>query len=160
LEVPRFEDIQEEFMARVSQAVYCTMATVDRKNRPRTRLMHPIWEGYTGWILSWPGSHKSKHLARNPAVSLAYAAKIEQPVYVEGVAEWITAVEEQQRVWDLHRMTPPPLGFDPAEGYGTITHRYFGVLRITPWRIELGQLYGESRIWRRDYPISATENAS
>jgi general stress protein 26 len=148
MEVQRFEDLQAEFLVRVSQVVYCTMATIDRQNRPRTRVIHPIWEGPIGWLISWPASHKSKHLARNPAVSLAYIPDKENPVYVDGMAEWVDTIEEKQRIWDLHRTTPAPLGFDPQPHYGTIDHPYYGVLKITPWRIELGNLYGEPLIWR------------
>ena len=148
MDVAQFEDIQAEFLARVSHAVYCTMATVDRRDRPRSRMMHPIWDGPIGWIISWPASHKAKHLARNPAVSLAYIQDKEKPVYVDGVAEWIDAVDEKRRIWDLHRTTPEPLGFDPQPHYGTIDHPYYGLLRITPWRIELATLYGEPIIWR------------
>ncbi len=149
MEIARFEDMQSEFLARVSRIVYCTMATVDRQNRPRLRIMHPIWDGSIGWVISWPESHKAKHLADNPAVALAYMPEAEKPVYVEGVAEWIDAVEEKHRIWDLHRETPPPLGFDPKPHYGSIDHPYFGLLRITPHRIELGDLHGERMIWRR-----------
>ena len=144
-----FTDIQAEFMTRVSQAVYCIMATVDRQNRPRTRVMHPIWEGSTGWVISWPQSHKAKHLAENPHVSLAYLHDRAKPVYVECVAEWIDDPVEKQRVWTLHQTIPPPLGFDPQPHYGTIDHPYYGILRFTPWRIELGNLGGESLIWRK-----------
>ena len=69
------------------------------------------------------------------------------------MAEWVDAVEEKQRIWELHRTTPEPLGFDPQPHYGTIDHPYYGLLRITPWRIELGNLYGEPMIWR-DYARS------
>jgi hypothetical protein len=148
MEVERFEELQPEFLTRVSQAVYCVMATVDRQNRPRSRVMHPVWDGPIGWIISWPLSHKAKHLANNPAVSLAYFTDKEKPVYVDGVAEWVDRVEEKHRIWELHRTTPPPLGFDPQPHYGSIDHHYFGLLRITPWRIELGNLYGEPVIWR------------
>jgi hypothetical protein len=148
MNVARFEELQDEFLARIGQVVYCTMATIDRQNRPRLRLMHPIWEGPIGWAISWPKSHKAKHLARNPAVSLAYMPDKSTPVYVEGVAEWVGADEEKHRIWDLHRATPPPIGFDPQPHYGTIAHHYFGVLKITPWRIELAKLGGESLIWR------------
>src|SRR5437764_13188412 len=96
MEVQRFEAIQTEFLARVSQAVYCTMATVDRQNRPRSRVLHPIWEGPIGWVISWPASHKAKHLAHNPAVSLAYIPDKDKPVYVDAVAEWADTVEEKQ----------------------------------------------------------------
>jgi general stress protein 26 len=148
MELITFTDMQDEFMRRVSAAVYCIMATVDRQNRPRTRILHPIWEGSTGWAISWPQSHKAKHLARNPHVSLAYLHDKEKPVYVECVAAWVDDRTDQQRIWDLHRATPPPLGFDPTPHYGTLDHPYFGLLRFTPWRIELGHLGGEPIIWR------------
>ena len=148
MDVQHFEDMQAEFTARVSNAVYCAMATIDRRNRPRSRMMHPIWDGPIGWIISWPASHKAKHLAHNPAVSLAYIADKAKPVYVDGVAEWVDATGEKLRIWDLHRTTPAPLGFDPQPHYGTIEHQYYGLLKITPWRIELGNLYGEPIIWR------------
>src|SRR5258708_257413 len=94
MDVTCFEDLQAEFMTRVSQAVYCTMATIDRQNRPRSRVVHPIWDGPIGWLISWPASHKAKHLAHNPAISLAYIPDKAKPVYVDAVAEWINAIEE------------------------------------------------------------------
>lgn len=148
MELTNFADIQEEFMHRVNQAVYCMMATVDQQNRPRTRVMHPIWEGSIGWVISWPQAHKAKHLAHNPHVSLAYLPDKAKPVYVECVAQWIEDRAEKQRVWAFHQTLPPPLGFDPEPHYGTIDHHYFGLLRFTPWRIELGNLGAEPVIWR------------
>lgn len=126
------------------------MATVDGRNRPRTRIMHPIWDGPIGWVISSPSSHKARHLERNPAVSLAYIHERTKPLYVDGIAEWVDLPEEKQRIWDLHRTTPPPLGFDPQPHYGSIHNPLYGLLRITPRRIELADLFGESRIWRND----------
>jgi hypothetical protein len=148
MEVSNFEEIQMEFMQRVINAVYCSMATVDRKGRPRSRILHPIWEGPTGWVISWPESHKRKHLQGNPYVSLAYIADKEKPLYVDCMAEWIDEVSQKERIWELHKSIPPPLGFDPEPHYGTIHHRYYGLLKFRPWRIELGNLYGEPIIWR------------
>ena len=150
MDVAQFEDIQIEFMQRIQQAVYCNVATVDLKGRPRSRVMHVIWDGPIGWIITWPGSHKAKHLANNSYVSLAYVNNPKKPVYVECTAEWVDDISEQRRIWELHRTTPPPLGFDPAPHYGTIAHQYFGLLRFTPWRIELAELGSESLIWRLD----------
>lgn len=135
-------------MRRVAHTVYCSMATIDRRNRPRSRVLHPIWEGSTGWAISWPQSHKAKHLAHNPYVSLAYIQDKDRPVYVDCVAEWVDDPAEQQRVWNLHKTIPPPLGFDPEPHYGDIHHHFFGLLRFTPWRIELGNLQEEPVIWR------------
>ena len=148
MEVSNFEEIQLEFMRRVSDAVYCSVATVDRKNRPRSRIMHPIWDAMIGWVISWPQSHKAKHLQGNPYVSLAYIHDRDRPVYADCYAEWIDDIGEKKRIWELHRTTPPPLGFDPEPHYGTIHHKYYGLLRFTPWRIELGDLNGEPIIWR------------
>ena len=148
MEVSTFAEIQPEFIARIQKAVYCSMATVDRKGRPRSRILHPIWDGPIGWVISWPGSHKAKHLEHNPYVSLAYIADKEKPVYVDATAAWVHDLEEKQRIWELHQATPPPLGFDPQPHYGDIHHMYYGLLRFTPWRIELGDLQGKPVVWR------------
>jgi len=147
-EVANFAAIQTEFMQRASHAVYCSMATVDRKNRPRTRIIHPIWDGPIGWLISWPQSHKAKHLEHNAYVSLAYIQDKEKPLYVDCVAEWVTERAEKERIWQLHQTTPPPMGFDPQPHYETIDNPFYGLLRFTPWRIELANLGGESLIWR------------
>ena len=148
MEVSDFSEIQQEFMRRVQAAVYCSMATVDRGDRPRSRVIHAVWDGPVGWLITWPESHKAKHLRRNPYVSLAYFHEPKQPVYVDALAEWITDEAEQLHVWKIHQQIPPPLGFDPEPHYGSIHHHYFGLLRFTPWRIELRNLGGEPVIWR------------
>ena len=150
MEVSRFAEIQAEFMVRVNEAVYCNMATIDRKNRPRSRIIHPIWDGLIGWVISWPASHKAKHLEHNRYVSLAYIQNSEKPVYIDAEAGWVGDIEEKHRIWDLHKATPSPLGFDPQPHYGTIEHQYYGLLRFTPWRIELGELNGTPIVWRQE----------
>lgn len=152
MEIQAFSEIEAEFFMRIEKAVYCNMATIDRVDRPRSRMMHPIWE-FTdsipiGWVISWPQSHKAKHLARNPYVSLAYIREKSKPVYIDCKAQWVNGIQEQQRIWELHRATPPPLGFDPQPHYGDRYHPFFGLLKFTPWRIELGNLDGEPIIWR------------
>ena len=148
MEVKTFQEIQIEFMRRVIQAVYCNMATVDRKGRPRSRMLHPVWDGPIGWVISWPASHKTKHLQANSYVSLAYIHEIEKPVYVDCRAQWVEDESEKVRIWELHKSLPSPLGFDPEPHYGSIHHEYYGLLKFTPWRIELGNLHGERIVWR------------
>ena len=148
MEVLQFKEIQIEFMNRVAAAVYCSVATVDRKGRPRSRIMHPIWDGSIGWVISWKGSHKSKHLEVNPYVSLAYINNRDKPVYADCRAEWVDEENEKLRIWELHKSISPPLGFDPEPHYGTIHNSYYGLLKFTPWRIELGNLGEESIVWR------------
>lgn len=90
MDVDSFADIEAEFMARVSRTVWCTVATVDTAGRPRTRVLHPIWEGATGYIATGRQSHKAKHLARNLYVSLTYWDQQHQQVHVDARADWRT----------------------------------------------------------------------
>ncbi len=148
MEIRRFEEIQNEFMARAQKCIYCNVATVDLKGRPRSRIMHLVWDGPIGWVITWPESHKARHLANNPHVSIAYIGEPLKPVYVECTAAWVTDPSEKQRIWELHKSIPPPLGFDPGPSYGSIKHKYYGLLRFTPWRVELAELHKESLVWR------------
>jgi len=140
VEVASFSEIADEFHARVARIVWCTVSTVDAKGRPRSRILHPIWEGSTGWIATSPNSHKARHLAKNPYVSLSYWDQQHQQIYADCKAEWVSDPAERRRIWDLYKNTPPPLGYDPAiipvwkDGPDTPD---FGVLKLTPWRIEL-----------------------
>lgn len=146
MEVSAFSDIEQEFTARIGKMVWCSVATVDTQGRPRSRVLHPIWEGTVGWIATGPNSHKRKHLERNPHLSLAYIADVLKPVYVDCTAEWITDRVEHQRIWELFKTTPPPMGYDPTPIFNTIDR--FGLLKLTPWRIEIAQFPGEGRVWR------------
>lgn len=67
-----FDEIAGEFDRRIRRVVWCSAATIDTKNRTRTRIVHPIWEGRTGWITSRRGAPKGRHLAHNPHLSLSY----------------------------------------------------------------------------------------
>lgn len=138
MEVASFDEIQDEFLARITRTVWCTVATVDAKGRPRARILHPIWEGSTGWIATGRDSHKAKHLAHNPFVSLSYWDPQHQQVYADCRAEWEDAAGEKRRIWDLYKNTPPPLGYDPAiiwqAGHDDPG---YGLLKLTPWRIEI-----------------------
>jgi len=141
MEVASFNDLEEEFNARVSRIVWCTVATVDRQGRPRTRILHPIWEGPTGWIATGRHSLKEKHLAANPYLSVSYWDQEHQQVYVDAKAEWQDDQDEKLRIWNLYKDTPPPYGYDPAIIWqaGPDDPEY-GLLKLTPWRIELYSL--------------------
>ncbi|MCI0856629.1 MAG: pyridoxamine 5'-phosphate oxidase family protein [Chloroflexi bacterium] len=114
MEVASFAEIEEEFTARVSRIVWCTVATVDTQGRPRTRILHPIWEGSTGWIATGRHSLKEKHLAANPYLSVSYWDQEHQQVYVDAKAEWQDDQAEKLRIWNLYKDTPAPYGYDPA----------------------------------------------
>ena len=109
MDVASFAEIEEEFAARVSRIVWCTVATVDRQGRPRSRILHPIWEGSTGWIATGRHSLKEKHLAANPYLSISYWDQEHQQVYVDAKAEWQDDQAEKLRIWDLYKNTPGAL---------------------------------------------------
>jgi general stress protein 26 len=153
MEVANFSDIEEEFIRRVHTMVWCAAATVDSQQRPRSRILHPIWEGSTGWIGTHRHSHKSKHLEHNPHMSLAYIGELFNPVYVDCIAEWIDDLDQKLRIWTMFKDAPPPLGYDPADTFGSYDHEGFGLLKLTPWRIALisfpsASHYEGERIWR------------
>ncbi|MBK8049589.1 MAG: pyridoxamine 5'-phosphate oxidase family protein, partial [Anaerolineales bacterium] len=96
--VASFAELEEEFIRRAHTAVWCNAATVDLQDRPRSRILHPIWEGNTGWVVTRQNSPKAQHLAHNPYVSLAYIADTMKPVYVDCRAEWDETRESKQHV--------------------------------------------------------------
>ncbi|MFN8452110.1 MAG: hypothetical protein U0521_26830 [Anaerolineae bacterium] len=56
MRVTDFSEIEGEFIRRVHTMVWCSVASVDSQGRPRSRILHPIWEGATGWIGTHPDS--------------------------------------------------------------------------------------------------------
>ncbi|MCI0490872.1 MAG: pyridoxamine 5'-phosphate oxidase family protein [Blastocatellia bacterium] len=116
MQVSSFSEIEEEFLERVHSMVWCSAATLDTRNRLRSRILHPLWEGNTAWVGTRRHSLKAKHLAHNPYMSLAYIADVAKPVYVDCTARWEDDLAVKKRIWEKFKHTPPPLGFD----FGTI----------------------------------------
>jgi general stress protein 26 len=154
LDVTTFADIEDDFMARVSRIIWCTVTTVDGTGRRRGRILHPIWEGSTGWIATGRQTFKARHIEANPYVSLAYWDPQHEQVYADCHAEWVDDPAEKQRLWDLFKSTPEPLGYDLGMFWkGGPADPTYGLLKLTPWRIELWSLgammQGEApRVWR------------
>jgi general stress protein 26 len=151
VDVGSFDEIAAEFRRRIEQTVWCTLTTVDRRGRPRGRLVHPVWEEPTGWLATFRHSFKEKHLAVNPYVSLAFWDANQEQVYVECRATWVDDAAEKDRLWDLYSEKP--------EGYGLSgfwkgkDDPNYGLLRLDPWRIELWSVTGlfertPPQVWR------------
>jgi general stress protein 26 len=145
-------DLAAEMERRVRRIVWCTMATVDTVGRPRTRIVHPWWEGTTAWVTTRPGSPKTRHLATVPAASLLYWDPAQEVVMAEcgAVAEEDAAT--RARVWEAIAAEELPYGFDPApifpEGPADPA---FHLLRLEARRIELAGAPGRTgpAVWRR-----------
>lgn len=106
-----FAEIQAEFDAIVGATVYATMVTVDARNRPRTRVLIPIWESVDGRPLGWLATYrtpvKAAHLAGNPHTSFSYWKPGNNSVAIDAVARWVDDLDVRRRVWDLYRATSP-----------------------------------------------------
>jgi hypothetical protein len=149
IEIGSFTEIEEEFQERVARMVWCNVATVDRQGRPRSRVLHPIWDGPIGWIGTFPTSFKARHITNNPCVSLAYVSDITKPVYADCVASWEDDLLVKLNVWNLFASTPEPLGYDPTFVFGAHDDPRFGLLKLVPWRIQLDDIPpGTRRVWR------------
>jgi hypothetical protein len=138
--MPSFESIEEDFLRISAEVVWATVATVDSRGRPRTRILHPYWEVAGGRPVGWVGTVrsplKSKHLAANPYVSVAYWSPKQETAHADCRASW--ADDERERVWNLFLEAEPPLGYDP----GTLPQwkdgplgGEFAALRLDPWRV-------------------------
>lgn len=149
IQVTSFSEIESEFIERAHSTVWCNVATIDTKNRVRSRLLHPIWENATGWVGTRRNSLKAKHIAHNPYVSLAYIADVVKPIYVECFAQWEDDREVRHHIWELFRSAQPPLGFDFGTIFGDPDNAEFGLLKLTPWRIEFGDASDpkSKRVW-------------
>jgi hypothetical protein len=136
------------FVRVAHRIVWCTLVTVDRRGRPRSRVVHPIWEhtpdGLVGRLFTRPTPLKLAHLAASPYVSCSYWDPQHEVAVAECRAEFDDDEQTRKNLWDLFASTPEPLGFDPKI-LGGEDHRdpKITVLRLTPWRVSTG---GEA--WR------------
>ena len=147
--------VQETFIAIAHRIVWCTVATVDRRGRPRSRVLHPYWEltddGVRGWITTRPTPLKRAHLDHSPFVSCTYWDATQDTAIAECSAEW---TEDKAHAWELFRSAPEPLGHDPyAIWPDGPSDPDAGVLRLRPWRIRvttMETLLGRSKplVWR------------
>ena len=149
-----WNDLAATFDARVRKIVWCTVTTMDTKGRPFSRILHPLWEGRTGWIATGRHTLKTKHLAGNSNVALAYWTPDHDSVMAQCRAEWCDDAPTRERVWKLFKSTPEPVGYDPQLFWkGGVSDQTFGVLKLTPSRIELWtgadmQAGKPPKIWR------------
>lgn len=153
VKVRSFDVIKDEFDAYVGSIVYATMVTVDARNRPRTRVLIPVWEVVDGDPLGWLATYrtpvKAAHIARNPHTAFAYWARENNSVAVDAVAEWTDDLEAKRYVWDLYRKTSPRgAGYNLGNFWRSPSDPELHVLRLEPWRIQV--IRGadlRSRIW-------------
>ena len=128
-------------VAIAHETVWCAMTTVDSQRRPRSRIVHPVWqlagEQLQGWLTTRRTPLKSAHLAGNPFISLAYIAPTTDFAYFDCRAEWVEDEAGKRQCWEAFLSAPEPARYDPAsiwpEGPESET---FSALRFTPYRVQ------------------------
>ena len=135
------------------------MATVDRRGRPRSRVLHPLWSidaagALSGVVLTRPTPLKRGHLAHVPAVSCSYWHPGQDVAVAECAAAWMTDPAARHAAWDAVASAPAPVGYDPAPMWpGGPTDPDLGVLALAPWRVMVRRAPDfaagiAARVWR------------
>jgi hypothetical protein len=142
--VTSLEQIAPAFIEMAHSIVWASAATVDANGRPRSRVLHPIWEfdgtDLFGWIATVPSPVKKAHLAVHPEMSLNYWRTNHDTCSAECLVEWYLDDETRTAVWNRFANAPEPVGYDPriipqwAEGP---TSGEFAALRLSPYRLRV-----------------------
>ncbi|HWO63826.1 MAG TPA: pyridoxamine 5'-phosphate oxidase [Umezawaea sp.] len=118
----------EEIVGRI---VWSVVSTVDRAGRPRSRVMHPVWDfgAMTGVVGTRRTPVKVAHLAGQSAVSCAYWSPEHDAAFLDCEASWV-GEEELGWAWGELEKGYDPGGLWPGrEG--------FAALRLRPYRVQV-----------------------
>ena len=136
--------IAPAFVDMAHTIVWASVATVDVNCRPRTRILHPIWEwdgtDLFGWIATVPSPVKKAHLAAHPEMAVSYWNTTHDTCSADSLVEWYLDNETRAAVWDRFATAPAPVGYDPAiipMWRGGPTSPEFAVLRLAPYRLRV-----------------------
>jgi hypothetical protein len=136
-------EVAPAFVEMAHRIVWCSVATVDKQGRPRSRVLHPLWQwdgqSLVGWICTEPTATKRAHLQASPYMSLNYWTPNQDTCVAECRAAWGFDDETRTRVWEIFRAAPESVGYDPSivPGWDSPTGENFAVLRLEPWRLRV-----------------------
>jgi hypothetical protein len=131
------------FVEMAHRIVWCSAATVDRQGRPRSRILHPIWEWdgerLVGWVATSPTATKRAHLEASPYASLSYWTPAHDTCVADCRVAWAFDDATRTRVWDLFVNGPAPVGYDPRliPAWTSPTVEAFAALRLDPWHLRV-----------------------
>jgi hypothetical protein len=142
--VTSLDRIAPAFVDMAHTIVWASVATVDSDGRPRSRILHPIWEwngtDLLGWIATAPSPVKRAHLAVHPEMSVSYWTTNQDTCSAECLVEWYFDDETRAAVWDKFANGSAPVGYDPSiipiwrDGP---TSDQFAALRLSPYRLRV-----------------------
>jgi hypothetical protein len=130
----------DEFVAIAHRIVWATVATVDRRARPRSRVLHPIWlrdgASLRGYAITRPTPLKRAHLDHSPFASCCYWDPEHETAVAECAAAWEHDPAARADVWQRFAAAPEPLGYDFAQIFPAGPQSEdAGFLRLDPWRV-------------------------
>jgi hypothetical protein len=137
-------EVRADLREVTDRIIWSVLTTVGPDSRPRSRIVHPVWDHATtpptGYVTSRPTPLRRRHLAANPHVSCAYWSPEHDAVYVDARAGWLPDPADRRAVWTLISQTPPPVGYDLAtiwpDGPDSPD---FAVIRLIPYRIRIAR---------------------
>jgi hypothetical protein len=138
--MPGMDDALESFLATAGRIVYATLATVDPRGRPRSRIVHPVWEVDDGRLVGWVGTRPSRlkreSLGFSGFASCLYWDPAHDVAIAECAAAWV-APERRREAWERLGAAPPPMGYDPASIWPDGPEADgFEAIRLDPWRVQ------------------------
>ena len=145
--------VAPEFVEMAHRIVWCSTATVDGRGRPRSRILHPVWDWdgtqLTGWIATSPTPIKRAHLEAHPYASLTYWAPNHDTCTAECAAELVYDDDTRIQVWERFVSAPEPVGYDPSmiPVWTSPTAESFVAMKLTPWRLRVmpGEVMTQAR---------------
>jgi general stress protein 26 len=148
----RFEEIMPEFVERSHQMVWCDLATVDAKCRPRIRVLPPVWRDGVGYATSLRTGPKANDIDRNPEVSLAYVSNPTLPAYAECRADWVDDPAARREIWEWMASLPEPIGYNTEAMFGSYEYPDLTIMRFRPRQIRLAEAGKPDalRVWRQE----------
>jgi hypothetical protein len=138
-----FATVAPAFVEMAHRIVWATVATVDGTERPRTRILHPIWEWdgerLVGWVGTGPTPVKRADLEAHPVASVSYWSPTHDTCVADVDVTWAFDDETRVRVWNLFKNGPEPVGYDPAivPVWDGPTSDSFAALRFEPRRLRV-----------------------
>jgi hypothetical protein len=131
------------FVEMAHRIVWASIATVDDAGRPRTRILHPIWEWdgtqLRGWIATGPTPAKRAHLEHSPFVSCSYWSPTHDTCVAECRAAWAFDDATRVETWERFKDGPEPVGYDPGivPVWTEPTADTFAALILEPWKLRV-----------------------
>ena len=131
------------FVEMAHRIVWASVATVDTQGRPRSRILHPIWQWdgseLHGWVATGPTPIKRAHLQHSPYLSINYWSPSHDTCVAECQASWVDDLDTKTAIWNLFATAPALVGYDPkiVPVWTSLSAPAFGVLRLKAWRLRV-----------------------